>query len=42
MHFCLRIAEEALVIDKGRVVVHRQDTSGLAGNEDIRRRYLAM
>ena len=39
--FCLRIAEEALVIDKGKVV-HRQDTAGLAGNEDIRRRYLAM
>ena len=41
MHFCLRIAQEALVIDKGQVV-HRQDTAGLAGNEDIRRRYLAM
>jgi branched-chain amino acid transport system ATP-binding protein len=41
MHFCLRIAEDALVIDKGKVV-HRQDTVGLAGNEDIRRRYLAM
>ncbi|WP_084306099.1 ATP-binding cassette domain-containing protein [Bradyrhizobium sp. ARR65] len=41
MHFCLRIAEEAVVIDKGKVV-HRQDTAGLAGNEDIRRRYLAM
>jgi branched-chain amino acid transport system ATP-binding protein len=41
MHFCLRIAEEAAVIDKGQMV-HRQDTVGLAGNEDIRRRYLAM
>ena len=41
MHFCLRIAEEALVIDKGKVV-HRQDTAGLARNEDLRRRYLAM
>ena len=41
MHFCLRIAEEAIVIDKGKVV-HRQDTAGLARNEDIRRRYLAM
>jgi branched-chain amino acid transport system ATP-binding protein len=41
MHFCLRIAEEALVIDNGKVV-HRQDTAGLAANEDIRRRYLAM
>jgi branched-chain amino acid transport system ATP-binding protein len=41
MHFCVRIAEEAVVIDKGQVM-HRQDTAGLAGNEDIRRRYLAM
>lgn len=41
MHFCLRIAEEAVVIDKGKVV-HQQDTAGLARNEDIRRRYLAM
>jgi branched-chain amino acid transport system ATP-binding protein len=41
MHFCLKIAEEALVIDKGKVV-HRQDTAGLAANEDIRRHYLAM
>jgi branched-chain amino acid transport system ATP-binding protein len=41
MHFCLRIAEEAVVIDKGKVV-HREDTAGLARNEDIRRRYLAM
>jgi branched-chain amino acid transport system ATP-binding protein len=41
MHFCLRIADEAVVIDKGQVV-HRQDTAGLAANEDIRRRYLAM
>jgi len=41
MHFCLRIAEEALVIDKG-MVVHRQDTAGLSRNEDIRRRYLAI
>jgi branched-chain amino acid transport system ATP-binding protein len=41
MHFCLRIAEEAVVIDKGQVV-NRQDTVGLARNEDIRRRYLAM
>jgi branched-chain amino acid transport system ATP-binding protein len=41
MHFCLRIADEAVVIDKGQIV-HRQDTAGLAANEDIRRRYLAM
>lgn len=41
MHFCLRIAEQAVIIDKGKVV-HHQDTAGLARNEDIRRRYLAM
>ncbi|WP_426406863.1 ABC transporter ATP-binding protein [Bradyrhizobium ganzhouense] len=41
MHFCLRIAEEAVVIDKGKVV-HREDTAGLSRNADIRRRYLAM
>jgi branched-chain amino acid transport system ATP-binding protein len=41
LHFCLRNAEEALVIDKGKVV-HHEDTAGLASNEDIRRRYLAM
>jgi branched-chain amino acid transport system ATP-binding protein len=41
MHFCLRIAEEAVVIDNGKVV-HREDTAGLAGNDDIRRRYLAI
>jgi branched-chain amino acid transport system ATP-binding protein len=41
MHFCLRIAQEALVIDKGKVV-HRESTAGLSGNDDIRRRYLAM
>jgi len=40
MHFCLKIAEETLVIDKGKAV-HRQDMAGSA-NEDIRRRYLAM
>jgi branched-chain amino acid transport system ATP-binding protein len=41
MHFCSAIAGEALVIDRGKVV-HRQDTPGLAANDDIRRRYLAM
>ncbi len=41
MHFCLRVAEEAVVIDKGKMV-HRQGIVGLAENEDIRRRYLAM
>jgi branched-chain amino acid transport system ATP-binding protein len=41
MHFCLRIADDAAVIDKGQVV-HRQDTAGLAQNDEIRRRYLAL
>lgn len=41
MHFCLRIADDAAVIDKGQIV-HRQDTKGLAANAEIRRRYLAM
>ena len=35
------LPKRPLVIDKGKVV-HRQDTAGLAANEDIRRRYLAM
>src|SRR5260370_19342249 len=41
MHFCVRIAEQAVVIDKGKAV-HRQDTAGPAGDEDIRLRYRAM
>jgi branched-chain amino acid transport system ATP-binding protein len=41
MHFCLRIADDTAVIDKGQIV-HRQDTRGLAANAEIRRRYLAM
>ena len=36
-----RAEMRSLVIDKGKVV-HRQDTTGLASNADIRRRYLAM
>lgn len=41
MHFCLRIANDAVVIDKGHIV-HRQDIAGLSANPEIRRRYLAM
>jgi branched-chain amino acid transport system ATP-binding protein len=41
MHFCLRIASHAAVIDKGHIV-HRDDIAGLSANADIRRRYLAM
>ena len=41
MHFCLRIASHAAVIDKGHIV-HRDNIAGLSANADIRRRYLAM
>jgi branched-chain amino acid transport system ATP-binding protein len=41
MHFCLRIASDAAVIDKGHIV-HREDIKSLSANADVRRRYLAM
>jgi branched-chain amino acid transport system ATP-binding protein len=41
MHFCLRIASHAAIIDKGHIV-HHDDIAGLSTNADIRRRYLAM
>jgi branched-chain amino acid transport system ATP-binding protein len=41
MHFCLGIASDAVVIDKG-AIVYRDDIAGLRRNEDVRRRYLAM
>ncbi|MBS0519849.1 MAG: ABC transporter ATP-binding protein [Proteobacteria bacterium] len=41
MHFCLSIASDAVVIDKGHIV-HRDDIAGLSANAEIRRRYLAM
>ncbi len=41
MHFCLGIASDAVVIDKGSVV-YRDDIAGLRENADIRSRYLAM
>ena len=41
MHFCLGIASDAVVIDRGHIV-YRDDISGLRANEDVRRRYLAM
>ncbi len=41
MHFCLGIASDAVVIDKGSVV-YRDDIAGLRTNADIRNRYLAM
>ncbi len=41
MHFCLGLASDATVIDKGQIVF--QDTiAALKANEDVRRRYLAL
>jgi branched-chain amino acid transport system ATP-binding protein len=41
LHFCLGIAGEATLIDKGQIV-YRDTTTALKGNDDVRRRYLAM
>jgi branched-chain amino acid transport system ATP-binding protein len=41
MHFCLGIASDATVIDKGQIV-YCSSIDELRGNEDVRRRYLAM
>jgi branched-chain amino acid transport system ATP-binding protein len=41
MHFCLRLASHATVIDKGQIV-HTGTIDGLKANDDIRRRYLAL
>ncbi len=41
MHFCLGIASDAVVIDKGQIV-YRDSIAALKANEDVRRRYLAM
>ena len=41
MHFCLGIANDAVVIDKGEIV-YRDTIAGLKANEGVRRRYLAM
>ena len=41
MHFCLGVASEAVVIDKG-AIVYRDDVAGLRANADVRSRYLAM
>jgi branched-chain amino acid transport system ATP-binding protein len=41
MHFCLGIASDAVVIDKGQIV-YRDTIAGLKANDEIRRRYLAM
>ena len=41
MHFCLGIASDATVIDKGQIV-YRNTISGLKANAEIRARYLAI
>jgi branched-chain amino acid transport system ATP-binding protein len=41
MHFCLRIASDATVIDKGQIV-YRDTIIGLKANAEIRERYLAI
>ena len=41
MHFCLGVASDAVVIDKG-AIVYRDDIAGLRANADIRSRYLAL
>jgi branched-chain amino acid transport system ATP-binding protein len=41
MHFCLGVASDAVVIDKGQIV-YRDDIAGLRANDEVRRRYLAV
>ncbi len=41
MHFCLGIASDAIVIDKGQIV-YRDTIQNLKANEEIRKRYLAL
>lgn len=41
MHFCLGIASDVTVIDKGQIV-YRDTVDALRHNEDIKRRYLAL
>jgi branched-chain amino acid transport system ATP-binding protein len=41
MHFCLGIASDAVVIDKGQIV-YRDTIDGLKANDEIRARYLAI
>ena len=41
LHFCLSIASDALIIDKGQIV-HRDSIAGLDANHEIRSRYLAL
>jgi branched-chain amino acid transport system ATP-binding protein len=41
MHFCLRLASHATVIDKGQIV-YKGAIEDLKANDDVRRRYLAL
>jgi branched-chain amino acid transport system ATP-binding protein len=41
MHFCLGVASDAVVIDKGQIV-YRDDIAGLRANTEVRKQYLAM
>jgi len=41
MHFCLGIASDAVVIDKGQIV-YKDTIAGLKANTEVRSRYLAM
>jgi branched-chain amino acid transport system ATP-binding protein len=41
MHFCLGIASDAVVIDKGQIV-YADSIAALKADEVVRRRYLAM
>ncbi|MCA0407360.1 MAG: ABC transporter ATP-binding protein [Proteobacteria bacterium] len=41
MHFCLGLASDATVIDKGKIV-YRGSIAELKANDDIRQRYLAL
>jgi branched-chain amino acid transport system ATP-binding protein len=41
MHFCLGIASDASVIDKGQIV-YRDSITALKANSDVRQRYLAL
>ena len=41
LHFCLSIASDALIIDKGQIV-YRDSIAGLSANHEVRSRYLAL
>ena len=41
MHFCLGVATDAVVIDKG-AIVYADTIAGLRANQEVRSRYLAM